>query len=259
MSVHVEYRQATQDEFHVLERQWLSPKLHALLMSAGAYLLYWLLAFSLLMTIAAITTAISIKMPHDENAWNPADWGPWLEGALIVALWGPVFVVPGIVAVRRYRRVVVRRLSVWKDRQEQCIEMIEFDGEPYTTIEDDRAGRFYVFDMPDGAALCLAMHNHFWLQRSSEAIEALEEVEDFTDDDLEEVLSRHLPAFPAWRFQVHRWPNTGVIIDIRVMAAEQEAEEVVVRGNISPEALKRFLPALGRDSTLIQVQRCMLR
>src|SRR5687768_9922087 len=103
MSIDVEYRHATHDEFRGLERQWLPPKTHALLTSLGTYLLYWLLAFSLLMTIAAFATAIGNKMPAGETVWNPADWNPWMEQALIAVLWAPVFVLPGIVAVWRYR------------------------------------------------------------------------------------------------------------------------------------------------------------
>ena len=258
MPIDVEHRQATQDEFHGLERQWLPPKSHALLTSLGTYLLYWLLAFSLLMTIGAIATAIGNKMPP--GAANPADWGPWVEGALIAALWGPVFVVPGIIAIWRYRRVKARRLCVWKDRQERRIEVVGFEDEPYTTVQDERAGRFHVFDMPDAGALCLAMHNHFWLQRSGQIIDALvEEDEGFTDDDFEEALARHLPAFPARRFQIHRWPNTGVIVDIRILGPEQEAQEVVAISDLAPQAAKQLLHVLQRDSARISIRRSDLR
>ena len=260
MSIEVEHRQATHDEFRGLERQWLPPKTHALLTSLATYLLYWLLAFALLMTIAAIATAIGNKMPPGGTVWNPADWGAWVERALIAVLWGPVFVVPGMVAVWRYRRVKERRLAVWKDRQERRIEMIRFHDEPYTTLEDQRAGRFHVFDMPGDGALCLAMHNRFWLQRSAQIIDALmEEDEESMDDDFEEVLARHLPAFPARRFQIHRWPNTGAIVDILVMGPGQEAEEVVAVSDLPPQAAKQLLPALERDTALISVRRSSLR
>jgi hypothetical protein len=258
MSIHMEYRRAEKDDFEALDRQWLSPKLHALLTSAAAYLLYWMLAFMVLMTVAAIATAIDIKTLGDGSILSSADLPPWTEAAIIVVLWGPVFLVPGIVSVRRYRRVVAWRLPAWKDRQEQRVQIVELDGEPYTTIEVDGVGKFYVFDLPGAGALCLAMENHFLMKRTWQIMQQLEETGDYTDDDLEKALSKDLPAFPARHFQLHRWRHTGAIVDIRVLGPEQEAEEIVTA--VSPAVAKRLIrDAWGRDSVVIQATRANLR
>ncbi len=222
--------------------------------------MYWALAFSLLMTVGAIASAIGNKTLPDKTVRSPADWGPWAEGPLIAVLWGPIFVVPGIIAVRRYRRVRMRRLLGWKDLQERRIELVELNDEPYTTIEGGRVGRFYIFDMPDAGALCLAMHNHFWLQRSERIVEELEEeIEDYSDDDVEKVLLRQLPVFPARSFQVHRWPSTGVIVDIRTLGVGQEAEDIIALCDVPPGVAKHLVHVWDRDSTFVHFQRGELR
>lgn len=227
MSIRVEYRSATAAELGALGRPLLPPGLHALWVAAANYVLYWFLAFAVLMTVGALA---SVADAHAAAASvDGVEWrSGWKEALLVTLLWGPVFVLPGIVAARRGRRAKASRWEVWTDRRERRIEVVQFDGEPYTTIECGKAGRFHVFAIAAGETFCLSEYNEITMLRVGKVLDELEEhAGQWSEAECEAELLRRVPGFPSTRFEIHRWPRTGTVVDVRSTGQRLDAEKVV--------------------------------
>jgi hypothetical protein len=159
MAIRVTQRHATPDDVDVLDRHWLPPRAHAALTSLAAFFLYFLLAWG--MQLAAVAILLGMANPL-RSAGIDVDFVPdlWQKVLLIAALWGPAFLVPAMLAVRRYRRVKAQRLDVWNDRHEGGIEVIDVDAAAYTTVQSGRSMlRLHLFEVRPGEVLCLASDN----------------------------------------------------------------------------------------------------
>lgn len=255
MTIRVEYRPATGCELDLLGRPLLPPRLYALLVAAGNYLLYWFLAFAVLMTVGALASVIESR-PTTTSVGGIDQWSAWKEALLVTLLWGPVFVLPGVVAAWRCRSAKASRLATWTDRRERRIEVVEFDDEPYTTIECGKAGRFHVFAMGDGETLCLSEYNYALTVRTGEVLDELEEYAgQWSEADFEAELTKRLPGFPTTRFQAHRWPHVGTVVDIRSMGQKQDAEKVVTLDDAAPSVRRAIGRVLLKESARIQLDR----
>lgn len=255
MSIRVKYRPATAAELDVLGRPQLSPGLHALWVAVENYLLYWFLAFAVLMTVGTLVS-VSDAQSTAVSVDAVGQWSGRREALLVTLLWGPVFVLPGVVAARRSRRAKAYRWAVWTDRRERRIEVVEFDREPYTTIECGKAGRFHVFAVAASAALCLSEYNEVTMRRIESVLDELEaHAGQRSEADCEAELLRRVPAFPSTRFEIHRWPRAGTVVDVRSTGRRLDAEKVVALDSVAAPVRRALGGLLLKESGIIPLAR----
>lgn len=251
MSIHVQHRQATPDEVEVLARHWLPPRWHAALTSLAAFFLYFVLACGLLLSLAAIGIGMG------RSAGVDVDFVPnlWQKVLLIAALWGPVFLVPAILAVRRYRGIKAQRLDVWNDRHEGGIEVIDVDAAPYTTVQSGHSlVHLHLFNVRTGDVLCLASDNHALMERHAVLMDELDAQEgDLSDEDAEAFMEARLPVFPSTRFTVHRWRHTGIVVRLDLQGENKAPDRVVQQRDLIPDTARALGPLWLRDSGWVAV------
>lgn len=256
MAIQVTHRQATPDEVGVLARHWLPPRAHAALTSLAAFVLYFVLACGLLLSLAAIGIGMG------RSAGVDVDFVPnlWQKVLLIVALWGPVFLIPAMLAVRRYRRVKAQRLDVWDDRHEGGIEIIDVDTTPYTTVQSGHSlVHLHLFDVRPGDVLCLASDNHALTERHAALMDELDAQEDdLSDEDAEAFMEARLPVFPSTRFTVHRWRHTGIVVGLDLHGESQAPERIVHQRDLAPDAARALGLLWLRDSGWVAVDLRLL-
>lgn len=251
MAIRVTHRQAMPGDMDVLARHWLPPRAHAALTSLAAFFLYFVLACGLLLSLAAIGIGLG------RSAGVDVDFVPnlWQKVLLIAALWGPVFLVPAVLAVRRYRYVRAQRLDVWHDRHDGDIEVIDVDAAPYTTVQSGHSlVHLHLFDVRTGDVLCLASDNHALMERHAALMDELDAQEDdLSDEDAEAFMEARLPVFPSTRFTVHRWRHTGIVVRLDLQGESQAPERTVHQRDLAPDAARAVGPLWLRDSGWVAV------
>lgn len=257
MSIHVQHRQATPGEVEVLERHWLPPRWHAALTSLAAFFLYLVLACGLLLSLAAIGIGLGGAAGVD------IDFVPnlWQKVLLIAILWAPVFLVPAVLAVRRYRYVKAQRLDVWHDRHDGDIEVIDVNAAAYTTVQSGHSlTHLHLFEVRPGDVLCLASDNHALAEQHAALMDELEAQEDdLSDEDAEAFMEARLPVFPSTRFTVHRWRHTGIVVRLDLQGESIAPEQIVHQRNLAPDAARALGPLWLRDSGWVAVNLRHLR
>jgi len=261
MSVRVSYRPASADEIALLGRVFLPPWAYACRVAAGTYLLWWFVGFGVLMLVGTLASVLPTIAPALAEV-TTSEWEPWkeqlLEVVLVAVLWGPVFLVPLVVAVRRGRAALARRRHLWTDRRDRRIEVIAIEDEPCTAIDVDKAGRFHLFSIDAGQTLCLAEDNHA-LQVEFERMLAEQEEAAGLEEDFDEALLAQLPPFPSTRFEIHRWPHRGTVVAVASSGVTLEPE-IVLDPSMLDGALRRHLmEALPVESARFPLARDAFR
>lgn len=260
MSIHVERRQATPDDMAMLERQWLSPRWYAALTSLVAFFLCFLLAYGLLLAMVAIMLGMAnlLRAMGIDVDFVPT---PWQSVLLIAALWGPVILVPAMLAVRRYQHVKAQRLEVWNDRHEGGIEVIDVDAAAYTTVQSGHSLiHLHLFEVRPGDVLCLASDNHALAKQRAALMDELDAQEDdLSDEDAEAFMDARLPAFPATRFTLHRWRHTGIVVRLESHGGPQAPARVVHQRDLPSNAARALEPMWLRDSGWVAMELQPLR
>lgn len=257
MSVRITSRPASPDEIALLGRALLPPWAYALRVAAGTYLLWWFIGFGLLMTVGTAASVFSVAAAPSTEA-STFQWRPWMEVLLVLVLWGPVFLLPLLVAVRRGRAARVRRRNLWIDRRERRIEVVAIEDEPCTVIDAGKAGRYHLFSIDAGHALCLSEHNHA-LQMAFERLVDEQEEEGLPEDGIGDEVLERLPLFPSTRFELHRWPHEGTVVALDSSGAALEPEAVVDLSILAPAPRRHLFDALMMESARLPLGRDAFR
>lgn len=261
MSLRISCRPASADEIALLGRVFLPPWAYACRVAAGTYLLWWFVGFGLLMLVGTVASVLPTVAPALAGVMTSA-WEPWkerlLEVVLVAVLWGPVFLLPLLVAVRRGRAALTRRRALWADRRDRLIEVIAIEDEPCTVIDAGKAGRFHLFSLDAGQTLCLADDNHA-LQVEFERMLAEQEEADPLEEGFDEALQARLPMFPSSRFEIHRWPRHGMVVALASSGTALEPEVVLDPSALDAAPRRHLIEALLSQSARLPLERDAFR
>ncbi|MDR7069793.1 hypothetical protein J2X02_002644 [Pseudoxanthomonas japonensis] len=262
MSIHVERRQAMPDDMALLDRHWLSPRWHAALTSIAMFFLLFVLACGLLLSAAAIVLGMENPL-RSLGIDVDFDFVPnlWQKVLLIAALWGPVFIVPAMLAVRRYQHVKAQRLEVWNDRHEGGIEVIDAAAAAYTTVQSGHSLiHLHLFEVRPGDVLCLASDNYALAKQRAVLMDELDAQEDdLSYEDAEAFMEARLPVFPSTRFTVHRWHHTGIVVRLDPQGEPLAPARVVHLHDLPSNVARALEPMWLRDSGWVAMELQPLR
>jgi len=234
MAITVERCLATSEEVKLLERQWLPPKVYALLMALAALVMYFILSLAVLMVTAVVLSAIGGQRLN-VAIMSAIKSARWVEQTFIFVLWGPVFIVPIWIAWRRFHRLRCARMGGWRDQRDTLVEVIRIEEEQFSEVVDRRGRHYLIFDLGPGQTLLISrytLYHHICWERARDVLDEMDD--DPSDAEIDAVCARYMPLFPACRIQLRRWPGTGVVSFI---AGEGEVSEWVTESDISLENL----------------------
>lgn len=249
MSFTFDRRAATEDERSVLGRPWLPPSVYALLMAAIALLMYFIAAVLFLLTSVTLINAFIGDWLNDQLP-RPVAMSPWMEPLLITVLWGPVFLVPLWISVRRFNRLRRERQGAWADLKHGEVEWIRIEDEPFRALWIGEERLHLVFDLPQGGALLISDQTLYHSICEFRAMDRMEALEEPTQEQIDAILDQEMPVFPARIIELRRWPGAGHVTHLQGWDQLPTGPSYV----LSPAHIKRGKHIALRDSVILPLQ-----
>lgn len=249
MSFTFDRRVATEDERSALGRPWLPPSVYALLMAAVALPVYFIVALFVLLTSAALLNAVGGSWLNDQ-LHSLIAISPWMETLFVSVLWGPVFLVPLWISMRRFNRHRRERQGAWDDLKRGEVEWIRIEDEPFRALRVGKGALYLVFDLPQGGALLISDPTLYHSICSLRALDRMEALEEPTQEQIDAILDQEMPLFPARIIELRRWPGAGHVTYLQGWDQLPTGPSYV----LAPADIKRVKHIPLRDSVILQLQ-----
>jgi hypothetical protein len=216
------------------------------------YVLVFLLLMGLVMSIVAVVDGMARKSPAGFSflQWQPP---PWATPVIIVAIWGPIFLVPVHFATRSLRRRLRRQRARSRDRGEGIACIARVDGARFVSVVSRDGGEVLLFELDAARSLLLDGER----PRYDYPLFGLTEPENADDDerDEDEMPPADAPGgtpFPNSRFDLHWLPHSGRLLRIEPHGETVSPLRVFLDNELPLPERTSFRGEPDRDVLLLQ-------
>lgn len=248
MTVQIHTRPLSQEERQILRSPALRFWIGALFGSVGRFVLFFLLAIGLGLSLVATLDAMMRKGQIPEPA-------PWLMWPVIIGFWGCVLLIPAYLTGSAFRHNYRQHQARRADLQSGTATLIEIDTPRFLRIVDKQGSSTFLIEVDAGSVLALDAERLafdlelFGIPEPSELDE-----QHAADTDEDEEHWPECPPFPCERFTLHWLPATGRLLSIEAAGAAASPERVLLDNEIQFPERQRLNSCRGEA---IMIQRSL--